>query len=149
MLRSSRFRLFAGFIVATVAMLGSLYFSEVRLFQPCKYCWYQRILMYPLVILLGIAAIRNDRSIAIYALPLTLIGIGYGGFHYALQKGLVPQDAGCAALCDYAWINWLGFITIPFLSLIAFLILTVILLMVLFSKKQADRQVDKQVDSNT
>lgn len=135
MLRSSRFLLFAGFIVALVAMAGSLYFSETRLFQPCKYCWYQRIAMYPLVLLLGIAAIRNDRSIAIYALPLTLIGGGIGIFHYALQKGLVPQDAGCAALCDHAWINWAGFITIPFLSLSAFTIITLILIATMFNKK--------------
>lgn len=136
MLRSSRVLLFAAFLVAVVAMSGSLYFSEVKLFQPCKYCWYQRILMYPLVLLLGIAAIRNDRSIAIYTLPMTLIGIGYAGFHYGLQKGLVPKDAGCAALCDHAWINWGGFATIPFLSLSAFILITLLLIATLFSKRK-------------
>lgn len=92
--------------------------------------------MYPLVLLLGIAAIRNDRAIAIYALPLTLIGGGIGIFHYALQKGFVPKDAGCAALCDHAWINWGGFITIPFLSSTAFIIITLLLLATLFSRRK-------------
>jgi len=136
MLRSSRFLLFAAFIVAAIAMAGSLYFSEARLFQPCKYCWYQRILMYPLVLIFAIAAIRNDRSIIIYTLPLTLIGAGYGIFHYALQKGFIPQDAGCAVLCDHAWINWAGFITIPFLSATAFIIILLLSLATIFSKRQ-------------
>ena len=134
MLRSSRFLLFLAFIVAIVATAGSLYFSEARLFQPCKYCWYQRILMYPLVILFGIAAIRNDRSVVSYTLPLSLIGMGQAFFHYALQKGLVPQENGCAALCDYAYINWAGFITIPLMSAIAFTLITLLSLAVIFSR---------------
>ena len=91
--------------------------------------------MYPLVILLGIAALRNDRSIVFYTLPLTLIGMGYGMFHYGLQKGLVPKENGCAALCDHAWINWGGFITIPFLSLMAFSIITLLLIATIFSRR--------------
>ena len=141
MLRSSRFLLFLAFIVAAVAMAGSLYFSEVRLFQPCKYCWYQRILMYPLVLLFGIAAIRNDRSVIFYTLPLSLIGMGNAFFHYGLQKGLVPQENGCAALCDYAYINWAGFITIPFMSAIAFTLITILSLLVTFNRSKAKAKI--------
>ena len=145
MLRSSRSLLFLAFIVAAIAMSGSLYFSEARLFQPCKYCWYQRILMYPLVLLFGIAAIRNDRSIVIYTLPLSLIGMGYGLFHYGLQKGLVPQENGCAALCDYAYINWAGFITIPFMSSIAFTLITILSLAVFFSKSTKKEAIELNI----
>lgn len=132
---SRRFLIFLGFLVATVAMVGSLYFSEARLFSPCTYCWYQRILMYPLVPILGIATIRNDRWVALYALPLTVIGMGYGLFQYGLQKGLVPSENGCAALCDHSWINWFGFITIPFLSLSAFVLITILMVTVLLKRQ--------------
>lgn len=122
--------IYPAWIVATVAMLGSLYFSEVRLFIPCTLCWYQRILMYPLALILAIASYRQDKSVVVYALPLSILGLGVAAYHYAEQK--IPSF-GSAVLCRSGvpcateYINWLGFITIPFLSLVAFAIITVLL----------------------
>ena len=114
-------------------MLGSLYFSDVRFFVPCTLCWYQRILMYPLVLILGIAAYKQDTSVTRYAPPLSVIGVLVAGFHYLEQK--VPWISSSAVCrsgvpCDVQYINWLGFITIPFLSLVAFVIITVLLVMI-------------------
>lgn len=128
--RSTLFLYFAWF-VAVVATLGSLYFSEIRLFLPCELCWYQRIAMYPLAVLLGIAAYTNDLKITKYALPFSIVGGLIAFYHYLLEKvpgfaSVKPCSQGIP--CDVAWINWFGFITIPFLALTAFVLITVFLL---------------------
>lgn len=123
--------LYAAWVVALVATLGSLYFSEVAGFLPCKLCWYQRILMYPLVILLGIAAYRHDHKITSYTLPLSILGFSVALFHYLEEKTtwvdrFAAPTCSVGIPCDTPWINWLGFITIPFLSLTAFTLLTIL-----------------------
>lgn len=126
-------------VVSLVAMMGSLFFSEKMGFVPCTFCWYQRILMYPLVLLLGIAFYRNDREIYRYALPLSFIGVMVSGYHYALQKiPSLEEFSACTSgvPCSGEYINWLGFITIPFLSLIAFLIITIMLWIIRKSKSE-------------
>lgn len=128
-----RYGLYFAWIVSLVATGGSLYFSEVRHFVPCQLCWFQRILMYPLVILLGIASFRDDRDFRVYALPVSLLGMAIAFYHYLEQK--VPgfgSPALCAAgiPCTVQYINWLGFITIPFLSLVAFTLITVFMLFI-------------------
>lgn len=128
--RSALFLYFAWF-VAVIATLGSLYFSEIRLFLPCELCWYQRIAMYPLAIILGIAAYTNDLKITKYVLPLSIIGGMISFYHYLLEKvpgfaSVKPCSQGIP--CDVQWINWFGFVTIPFLALTAFILITVFLL---------------------
>jgi disulfide bond formation protein DsbB len=128
--RSSLFIYFA-WLVAVIATLGSLYFSEIRLFQPCVLCWYQRIAMYPLSLVLGIAAFTNDIKITKYVLPISVIGGLISLYHYLLEKvpgfaTIKPCSQGVP--CDVAWINWFGFITIPFLALTAFVMITVFLI---------------------
>ncbi len=125
--------LLLAWITSIIAMGGSLFFSERMGFIPCTLCWYQRILMYPLVLFLGIAFYRNDKGIYKYVLPLSLIGMIVSSYHYALQK--VPslhEFSVCTSgvPCSGHYINWLGFITIPFLALIAFIIITLSLLIV-------------------
>lgn len=125
--------LYLAWLVALVATLGSLYFSEVRGYVPCVLCWYQRILMYPLTIILGIASFRQDDRITGYVLPLSILGGAISLFHYLEQKvpGFgAPQLCRQGVPCNVQYINWLGFITIPFLALTAFTLITVILLMV-------------------
>lgn len=128
----SQYTLYTAWLVSIVATLGSLYFSEIRGFIPCELCWYQRILMYPLAVILGIATFQNDRSVKKYILPLAVIGWSISLFHYLQQK--VPGFAAikpCASgvPCSAEYINWLGFITIPLLALIAFTLIVVFMLL--------------------
>ncbi|TYS15432.1 disulfide bond formation protein B [Rossellomorea vietnamensis] len=118
--------LLTAFAAALIAMLGSLYFSEVKQYEPCVLCWYQRIIMYPMAVILGIAAVKKDASIAIYTLVLSGIGILTSLYHYSLQKVdfLYNTAPSCGRVpCTGEYINWLGFITIPFLALTAFIII--------------------------
>lgn len=108
-------------------MLGSLYLSEILKFVPCTLCWYQRILMYPLAIILLVGFLRRDKGIFLYILPFSILGIGVSTYHYLLQKtDLFTHSAVCNSgiPCTTTWINLYGFITIPFLALAAFLTIT-------------------------
>ncbi|MCM3728318.1 disulfide oxidoreductase [Neobacillus cucumis] len=123
--------LLLAWLAAIIAALGSLYFSEVMHYIPCMLCWYQRIFMYPLTIILGIAFYRNDQGIYRYVLPLSIIGMLISAYHTLLQKlPYLQQFEMCTTgvPCSKDYINWLGFITIPLLAFIAFTIITVSLL---------------------
>ena len=116
-------------LVAVGATLGSLYFSEIRNFLPCEFCWYQRIAMYPLALILLIATIRRDRKIIPYALALSTIGAIISAYHYQLQ--LFPgQGSSCGldASCAYKWVEVFGFVTIPLLAFGSFLLISMLLL---------------------
>ncbi|MDQ0232366.1 disulfide oxidoreductase [Metabacillus malikii] len=115
-------------ITSFVATLGSLYFSEILQYTPCELCWYQRIFMYPLVIILGIGVFKKDAKAARYSLLLSAIGGCISLYHYGIQKidFLGNNSIECGIVpCTGEYINWLGFITIPFLALIAFIIIFV------------------------
>jgi len=119
------------FVVSLVATGGSLFLSEVLGFIPCDLCWFQRIFMYPQVLILGRAALKDDWSAAGYALPLNMIGGGISAWHYALQKVPALADMGpCRSgiPCNADYLDWFGVITIPLLALIAFILITVILI---------------------
>ena len=131
--------LLAAWSVALVATLGSLYFSEVLKFIPCELCWYQRIFMYPQVFLLGMAFVRKQFIIARYTLMLSIIGGTISLYHYFIQK--VPFFRNTAPSCSIVpctgdYLNWLGFITIPLLALIAFILISVISYRVIQMEKE-------------
>jgi len=118
--------LFFEWAASVIAMFGSLYFSEIRQFEPCELCWYQRIVMYPFVIILGIAYIRKDYQIAFYSMIFSGLGGCISMYHYSIQKLPFMTDLApaCGRIpCTGQYINWFGFVTIPFLALIAFLII--------------------------
>lgn len=118
--------LYLAWIAAVLSMFGSLYFSEIREFVPCTLCWYQRILMYPFVIILGIAVIRKDYKISFYTMILSGIGACVSIYHYSIQKlaSIFESSSACGPVsCTGEYINWLGFITIPFMALIGFIII--------------------------
>lgn len=113
-------------IVSLTAMLGSLYFSEIRGYVPCTLCWYQRILMYPIVLISTIAYIQKNTKIALTTAVFSIIGAATSLYHYGLQKLDFMQDTApaCGLVpCTGQYINWFGFITIPFLALTAFIII--------------------------
>ena len=115
--------------VALVATAGSLFFSEVMELPPCVLCWYQRIAMYPLVLIIGSAIITGDRGWRRYAVPLIVIGLSVAVYHNLLYYNLIEESlAPCTQgiSCTSRQIEWLGFITIPLLSLTAFAALLVL-----------------------
>lgn len=117
-----------GALVAAGAMGGSLWFSERENFTPCELCWYQRIAMYPLVLLLGVGALRRDDGVRPYALALAGIGAAISVYHVQLQA-FPDQGSTCStgASCTDRWIEVFGFVSIPVLALASF---TLILLLV-------------------
>jgi disulfide bond formation protein DsbB len=122
---------YAAWVVALVATVGSLFFSEVMLLPPCVLCWYQRIAMYPLVVILGVGIILGDRRVKFYALPVALAGLVVAGYHNLLYYGILPESiAPCTQgiSCTSVQLEWLGFITIPLMSLTAFVLITLSLL---------------------
>jgi disulfide bond formation protein DsbB/mono/diheme cytochrome c family protein len=135
-----RSSLYIALAAALTATLGSLYFSEVRHYLPCNLCWYQRILMYPLVGIIAVGLLRRDINLPHYILPFSLIGQGFATYHYLLEKtNIFPAPTTCQAgiPCTTAWINWLGFITIPFLAMTAFFIITIMALVAMTSGEPA------------
>lgn len=121
--------LIGAFVVAGLAMGGSLYFSEVAHFEPCKLCWYQRIAMYPLVLILGIAARHADVRVRRYAAPLAVIGAVLSTFHYLLEWFPSLDSGVCSATtpCTVIWFRQIGFVTMPYLALSAFLLILALL----------------------
>lgn len=110
-------------LVATVTTLGSLYFSEVAGFVPCKLCWYQRICMYPLVLVLGVAALRRDRDVRFYVLPLAIVGAVISTYHAWIQA--YPPTGGTSfctldAPCTERYVWEFGFVSLPLMALSAF-----------------------------
>ncbi|WP_337868378.1 disulfide bond formation protein B [Meiothermus sp.] len=113
-------------LVALAATLGSLYYSEVRNFIPCTLCWYQRIAMYPLVFMLGIATWRNDPHIRPYALTLSLLGLFWSSYHLLEQwvPGVAPSVCKGPIPCNVEYVP--GF-PIPLQAGIAFLLISIAL----------------------
>lgn len=134
--------LWMAFGVALIATLGSLYFSEGAGFTPCTLCWYQRILMYPLSVILFLAALRRDKRIAIYVLSLSLIGLVIATYHYYVQTSgveILPCSViGYSASCSQNFFLRYGYITIPVMSASAFGLIALVMGMVFKeNKKQA------------
>lgn len=124
---------YISWVIALVAMLGSLYFSEIKHFIPCQLCWYQRILMYPLVLIAGFAAMTNVYHYKYLIMSFSIIGMIFSTYHYMEQKipgfaSIKPCVGGVP--CNTQYINYFGFVTIPFLALVAFTAITILMLCV-------------------
>lgn len=131
--------LLMAWIVALTATLGSLYYSEIRNFIPCDLCWIQRIFMYPLAILLAIATVKKDANQAYYILPISVIGAGFSFYHYLIEKVPYFSAAGeaCTIIpCNYEYVNYFGFITIPFMALTAFMLISLLMISVIKTSKE-------------
>jgi len=122
--------LWLAFLVASIATLGSLYLSEVAHFVPCTLCWYQRIAMYPLVPILLIAAWRHEVAVVRFAIPLTVAGAAIAIYHYQLERFPTQVSVSCdvAAPCTVVWIWRFHFVSIPFMALSGFALITALLL---------------------
>ena len=117
-----RLGLWLAWFVALVTTLGSLYFSQVAHFTPCALCWYQRIAMYPLSIVLLVAALRRDRGITWYVVPVATIGGLFAAYHTQLQAFPQQHSAFCTLTepCTVRYVWEFGFVSLPFMALSAF-----------------------------
>lgn len=122
---------YAAWLIALAGMVGSLFFSEVMGFPPCVLCWYQRIAAYPLVVIIPVGILLRDVRLKYYALPLSVIGFVIAVYHNLLYYKLIPEEiTPCTegVPCTLPQIEWLGFITIPFMSLVSFAVMSLLLL---------------------
>lgn len=118
------------FIVALVAMAGSLFYSEVAGYDPCKLCWYQRILMYPQVVLLLVALIQKRKDITDYSLVLSIVGALIAGYHYLGQLSITSLPCsvvGFSASCSQRFVLQYGYITIPVMAFSAFVLMIILM----------------------
>src|SRR3989344_6422548 len=128
------------FVTALVAMLGSLFYSEIAGYTPCELCWYQRILMYPQVLLLGMALFFKDKSVIKYSLVFSIIGVVLALYHHLMQIGAVNSLAcpiiGYAVSCVQLFVMQFGYITLPLMAFTAFL--QIVILMIFSLKKEGE-----------
>ena len=120
------------FVVALVATVGSLWLSEGAHFVPCRLCWYQRIAMYPMAVVLGIAAVRRDVSVRVYALPVVAIGATISVWHMLIERfPSLESTSSCdpANPCSLIWVERFGYLTIPTMALTAFVLIATLLLL--------------------
>lgn len=131
--------LYLAWIQSLAATLGSLYYSEIRHFAPCILCWWQRIFMYPLVIIIAVGILRKDKGLHQYVLPMSILGGLIAFYHVLLQRGVLPEAiAPCAlgASCITKHVGYFGFITIPVMSATAFVVITACMLIFKASQKK-------------
>lgn len=123
---------FGAWLIAAASTLGALFFGEVMKLPPCSLCWYQRVFMFPLALILPFGLFPFDRNVVRAALPLVGVGALLATLHVLLVAGIIPESvAPCrqGVPCSETVIEWFGFVTIPLLSLAAFLAITVLLIL--------------------
>jgi hypothetical protein len=116
-------------LVAAVATAGSLYFSEIANYEPCRWCWFQRIAMYPLSVILLVGWIRRDRGIHWYVVPLSLLGAAFSTYHYYIEWNPEPDTCGFPVPCTFVWFRRFGFVSLPFMALCGFASITILMLL--------------------
>ncbi len=124
---------------ALAATLGSLYFSEIKHYTPCVLCWYQRILMYPLVLIITVGILRKDKKLYQYVFPLSILGWFIALYHNLLQWRILPEAVAPCTLsgtCTVRYTGYFGFITIPLMSLTAFTVINVCMYIMAKGKKK-------------
>ncbi|HEY7795263.1 MAG TPA: disulfide bond formation protein B [Gaiellaceae bacterium] len=130
--------LWLAFAVAAIATAGSLFLSEVAHFVPCKLCWFQRIAMYPLVVLALPAAV-NDRRAARYFLPLPIAGLAVSIYHLLVERGVISETQSCQISapggCATKWMEEFGYVTIPTLAATGFALAIVFLALAAFDDR--------------
>jgi disulfide bond formation protein DsbB len=126
------YALWFGLIVSLVAMLGSLYYSDILGYEPCRLCWYQRIFMYSQVFMFATALLKSDTGVWKYSLPLSWIGAVIAAYHYYIQIAIKPilavpcSAVGYSASCTETFTTSFGYITIPLMALSAFILLIIL-----------------------
>ena len=133
--------------IAATAMAGSLYYSEIAGFPPCLLCWYQRICMYPLALILTIAAVRRDRAIRLYTIPLAGIGAVISTYHILVERYPTLETGSCDPVnpCSLVWVQQWGYLTIPTMALSGFL--AIIATLAFVSPVPDEAEIDAAADA--
>ncbi len=124
--------LFLTWVLVSVSTLGSLFFSHIMDFAPCVLCWYQRICLFPMVIILATGLFPFDKRVIPYSLPLAIAGWLTAFYHNLLYSGIIPQElqpCSKGISCTEKYIDLFGFLTIPMLSLISFSAIIILLIL--------------------
>jgi disulfide bond formation protein DsbB len=134
----------AALVVAAVATAGSLYYSEIVDYIPCELCWYQRICMYPLFAVLAVGVVLRDRKVVWYAAPFVVFGAPVSLYHWLVER--VPsleESSSCSAFvpCSVPYFEKLGYITLAFMALSAFLLVAVLLVVTLVHDRTTREKV--------
>jgi disulfide bond formation protein DsbB len=127
-------------VVATVATLGSLYYSEIANFVPCRLCWYQRILMYPLAVILLVGLLVRDHRARLYAAPFVVVGAPLSLYHWLVERGVFSESTSCSvtAPCSVPWFEELGYVTLAFMAMSGFLLIGTLLLVDWASERRSE-----------
>jgi disulfide bond formation protein DsbB len=115
--------MFSAWVISLLATAGALFLGEVMGMTPCVLCWYQRIAMFPLVVILGLGLLETDGRSARYAMPLAVVGWAIALYHCLVFWGVISEaltPCGQGASCRDADLQWAGVVPIPLLSLLAF-----------------------------
>jgi disulfide bond formation protein DsbB len=138
--------------VATVATLGSLYYSESAGYIPCQLCWYQRIAMYPLAVILWIAVLRKDRQVISYVVPIAAVGAGIAGWHRLIELRPQLETGSCSLVgpsCADFWFERFGFVTLAFMAFSGFISIMILSLIATVWAPQVSSSSDVEPDSST
>ena len=127
--------IFGAWLIASISTLGALFFGEVMKVPTCALCWYQRIFMFPLALILPLGLFPFDRKVVRYALPLAVVGGLFAVYHVLVVAGVIPealQPCTQGVPCKEQVIVWFGFVTIPLMAALAFAAIVVLLSLALF-----------------
>ena len=129
-------------MVAGGSMIGSLYFSEVENYIPCRLCWFQRIAMYPIALVALVAVLRRDTAARFYLVPMAAVGAAISTYHYLIEWGVLNDSESCGVFgpaCADIWFREFGFVTLAFMALAAF-VATVVFNTVSFESVQTPQE---------
>jgi disulfide bond formation protein DsbB len=130
--------LYFSWVISITGTLGSLFYSEILKLPPCILCWYQRILLYPLVLIYFIGLALKDKKVVFYAIPLAFIGLLIAFYHTLLYEGLIPEPPRFCEIgvsCTTQYVEVFGFLSIPALSFLAFLMIILLNFYYIFLNK--------------
>lgn len=141
---------YLAWIVALLATLGSLFFSEIMHLPACVLCWYQRIFMYPLALIIPIALIRKDKNLPFFVIPMVVIGSIIAVFHNLLYYKIIPESEGLCVSgisCTTKYFEWFGFVTIPLLSLLSFLLIGFLMVVYVLPLRPSETEEEAEDDN--
>lgn len=133
-LKYKKYFLGIAFLIVLFGTLGSLFYSEIMNYPPCDLCWYQRVFMYPLLVIFGVGLIKKDKSSLLYAFPLVILGIIFSGYHYAIQfinknSALFCDITEKTVSCTENFFTYFYYINLPGMSLTAFVLIFILMIL--------------------